>query len=66
MQEVEAMSGRKVVIACDGSTGQAARLLGLSDEFLQTTCRAYGAIASMDRNDQCSVPMPERRVSPRQ
>ena len=62
VQEVEALPGRKVVLACDGSTGEAARLLGLSDEFQQTSCRAYGAVASMDRADQCSVPLAERRV----
>ncbi|XP_076449291.1 uncharacterized protein LOC143285758 [Babylonia areolata] len=61
VQEVEGVKGRKVVLACDGSTGEAARLLGLSDEFEQTSCRAFGAVASMDRADQCSVPMPERR-----
>jgi hypothetical protein len=63
VQEVESLPGRKVVLACDGSTGEAARLLGLSDEFDQTSCRVYGAVASMDRADQCSVPLAERRVS---
>ncbi|XP_070197501.1 uncharacterized protein [Littorina saxatilis] len=61
VQEVETLEGRKVVLACDGSTGEAARLLGLSDEFEQNSCKAYGATASMDRADQCCVPMAERR-----
>ncbi|XP_059164437.1 uncharacterized protein LOC131947288 [Physella acuta] len=62
LRDLERIEGRKLVITCDGSSGQAARLLGLSDEFAQHTCRAYGAVAALDRLDECQVPMPERLV----
>ncbi|KAK0051380.1 hypothetical protein Bpfe_019154, partial [Biomphalaria pfeifferi] len=58
LRELEKIEGRKLVIACDGSSGQAARLLGLSDEFLQHSCRAYGAVAALDRPEECQIPMP--------
>ncbi|KAH9515690.1 hypothetical protein Btru_011745 [Bulinus truncatus] len=60
--EIESCPGRKLVIACDGSSGQSARLLGLSDEFLHSSCHAFGAVASMDRSELSSVPLAERRV----
>ncbi|CAL1542508.1 unnamed protein product [Lymnaea stagnalis] len=62
LRDLEKIEGRKLVIACDGSSGQAARLLGLSDEFAQHTCKAYGAVAALDRPDECQIPMPERLV----
>ncbi|XP_059160741.1 uncharacterized protein LOC131944219 [Physella acuta] len=62
VSEIENYPGRKVVIASDGSSGQSARLLGLSDEFLHSSCHAFGAVASMDRTDLSSVPLAERRV----
>uniref|UniRef100_A0A0B6ZV97 FAD-binding domain-containing protein n=1 Tax=Arion vulgaris TaxID=1028688 RepID=A0A0B6ZV97_9EUPU len=60
LRDLEKIDGRKLVLACDGSSGQAARLLGLSDEFAQHSCRAYGAVAALDRPDECQIPMPER------
>ena len=39
-----------------------ANLLGISDEFIQHSCRAYGSVASLERPDVTSVPMPETRV----
>ncbi|CAG5120133.1 unnamed protein product, partial [Candidula unifasciata] len=62
LRDLELIEGRKLVLACDGSSGQAARLLGLSDEFAQHSCRAYGAVAALDRPDECQVPMPERQM----
>lgn len=50
------------MIASDGSSGQSARLLGLSDEFLHSSCHAFGAVASMERAELNSVPLAERRV----
>ncbi|KAK0061739.1 hypothetical protein Bpfe_008654 [Biomphalaria pfeifferi] len=60
--DIESCPGRKLVIACDGSSGQAARLLGLTDEFLHSSCHAFGAVASMDRAELSSVPLAERRI----
>ncbi|RUS92172.1 hypothetical protein EGW08_000025 [Elysia chlorotica] len=62
LRDLERISGRKLVIACDGSSGQAAQVLGLSDEFVQQSCKAYGAVAALDRPSECQVPLPERHV----
>ena len=56
------MAGRLVVIVCDGFKGRSASLLGLSDEFVQHSCRAYGAVAAIERADERSVPTSEIRV----
>ena len=62
IKETESMPGRCLIVACDGANGQAVRLLGLSDEFEQHSCSAYGAVAALERMDQPQVPLPERRV----
>ncbi|CAL1532374.1 unnamed protein product, partial [Lymnaea stagnalis] len=62
ISEIEHHPGRKLVIASDGSSGQSARLLGLSDEFLHSSCHAFGAVASMDRSELSSIPLAERRI----
>lgn len=62
LKEVENQSGRVVAIACDGSTGRAATLLGLSDEFIHQSCKAYGACAAIERYHQRSVPTAETRA----
>ncbi|XP_067651778.1 uncharacterized protein [Haliotis asinina] len=61
-KEIEYIPGRKLVIVCDGANGQAVRTMGLSDEFVQHTCKAYAAVAAVERPEQHNVPMPERRV----
>ncbi|KAK6185089.1 hypothetical protein SNE40_007403 [Patella caerulea] len=61
IKELESIEGRRMVIVCDGANGQAVRQLGLSDEFIQHSCRAYGAVAAIDRQDASNVPLPERR-----
>ncbi|ELT88966.1 hypothetical protein CAPTEDRAFT_195875 [Capitella teleta] len=62
LKDLESITERVVVIVCDGSNGRSASLLGLSDEFVQHSCRAYGAVAALERHDQASVPTPEIRV----
>ena len=51
-----------IVLVCDGSQGHSANLLGLSDEFVQHSCKAYGAVASLERPESTSIPLPETRV----
>ena len=50
------------MIVCDGSRGQSARILRLSDEFSHHSCKAYGAVAALERTQETSVPTPETRV----
>ena len=38
-KELESIGGRKLVLACDGANGQTVRHLGLSDEYVQHSCR---------------------------
>lgn len=59
---MEGFPGRVLAVVCDGSRGHSASLLGLSDEFLQHSCRAYGAVAAIERPGQRLVPTPETRV----
>ena len=58
LKELELVFGRLVAIVCDGATGKASTLLGLSDEFTTHSCRSYGAIAILERPDHRSVPAP--------
>ncbi|KAL3860230.1 hypothetical protein ACJMK2_010384 [Sinanodonta woodiana] len=60
--EIDILPGRVVVLCCDGSNGQSARILGLSDECTAHSCGMYGAVAALDLLNQTSVPTPERRV----
>lgn len=60
--EIDHLAGRKLVICCDGSTGQAARALGISDECVYHSSSVYGAVAAIERQKQTLVPIPERRV----
>ncbi|XP_060586181.1 uncharacterized protein LOC132741930 [Ruditapes philippinarum] len=59
---VDNMSGRKLVICCDGSTGIASKILGLSDETVTYSTGIFAAAAAIDRRNQTSVPIPEKRV----
>ena len=43
------MPDRLLAIVCDGASGRSASLLGLSDEFLHVSCKAYGAVADIER-----------------
>lgn len=47
------------MIVCDGAHGRSASLLGLSDEFIHHSCKAYGAVAALDRPTQRFVPTPD-------
>ena len=62
LKELEQIPGRVIVIVCDGSRGQSARILGLSDEFSHHSCKAYGAVAALERTQETFVPTPETRV----
>lgn len=63
VKETEDNPGRIVVIVCDGSQGSSGRLLGISDECVQHSCNTYGAIATLDRNNERQeVPMSEKRI----
>ncbi|XP_013387085.1 uncharacterized protein LOC106165791 [Lingula anatina] len=62
ISELEKIPGRVMVIACDGLNGQAARTLGLREEWTQQSCKYYGAVAGIERTDQRPVPSPEIRV----
>ncbi|ESO81962.1 hypothetical protein LOTGIDRAFT_170498 [Lottia gigantea] len=62
IKEVDKVVGRKLVIACDGSNGNGARIMGLNDEFLQHSLNAYGAVAGVDRLVHGAVPVPETSV----
>ena len=62
LKELDQILGRVIVIVCDGSRGQSARILGLSDEFSHHSCKAYGAVAALERTQETSVPTPETRV----
>ncbi len=56
------LPGRVLVIVCDGSRGHSASILGLSDEFTHHSCKAYGAVAALERSQERSIPTPETRV----
>ncbi|KAK6184719.1 hypothetical protein SNE40_007131 [Patella caerulea] len=60
--EIDNIIGRTLVIACDGASGNGARIMGLNDEFLQHSCKAYGAVAGVDRQVHGAVPVPETGV----
>lgn len=62
LKELDCIPGRLLAIVCDGSHGRSASLLGLGDEFAQHSCKAYGAVAAIERQHACSVPTPELRV----
>ena len=62
LKELDTIAERLLVIVCDGSHGHATSLLGLSDEFVQQSCKAYGAVASIDRYEQRQIPTQEIRV----
>ncbi|XP_060587705.1 uncharacterized protein LOC132743192 [Ruditapes philippinarum] len=59
---VDQISGRKLVICCDGSSGLASTTLGLSDECIIHPSGIFGAVASLERNNKTLVPAPEKRV----
>ncbi|WAR11349.1 hypothetical protein MAR_025529, partial [Mya arenaria] len=59
---VDAIPGRKLVICCDGRTGLAGQILGLSDECVYHSTGAFGALAAVERNNQTLVPRPDIRV----
>ncbi|KAK7500326.1 hypothetical protein BaRGS_00008549, partial [Batillaria attramentaria] len=61
LRELETFDGRKLVIACDGANGQTTRHLGLSDEYVQHSCRYYGAVAALERVNETQIPLRERR-----
>ena len=61
-KEIDTISGRKLVICCDGSNGHAARTLGLSDDCIHHSSFVYGACAAIERPKQTLVPNPETRV----
>nr|XP_054749654.1 uncharacterized protein LOC129255125 [Lytechinus pictus] len=51
-----------LVIVADGIRGTGSNCLGLSDEFIQETCKSFCAVSSLERTDQHSLPTPETRV----
>ncbi|CAH1779922.1 unnamed protein product [Owenia fusiformis] len=53
---------RVVVVAADGPGGQTASCLGQSEEYIHQSCRAYGAVAMLERKDEATIPAPEIRV----
>lgn len=67
------MPDRLLAIVCDGAGGRSASLLGLSDEFQHVSCKAYGAMADIERlhvnqsspsaSPRCASPSP-RSPSP--
>ncbi|WAR11352.1 hypothetical protein MAR_025532 [Mya arenaria] len=59
---VDTIPGRKLVICCDGRTGLAGQILGLSDECVYHSTGAFGALAAIERNNQTLVPRPDIRV----
>ena len=61
-QLVDDIPGRKLVICCDGSNGQAARILGMNDECAQNLSGVLGSVAVIERPNQTLVPTPEKRV----
>lgn len=50
------------MVICDGVQGKTASLFGLNDTFIQHSCKAYGAIATINQLNACSIPAPEIRV----
>ena len=62
LKYLDTIPGRVLVVVSDGGSGQSARLLGLSDEFVHQSCKAYGAVAAVERTDQRQVPTPETRI----
>ena len=62
LKELDQIPGRVIVIVCDGSRGQSARILGLSDEFSHHSCKAYGTVTALERTQEILVPTPETRV----
>ncbi|XP_064599220.1 uncharacterized protein LOC135465802 [Liolophura sinensis] len=61
-KNLDVSAGRLLAIVCDGTNGVAASVLGLNDAFMQHSCKAYGAVAAIERTDQQQVPAPEKRV----
>ncbi|WAR11345.1 hypothetical protein MAR_025525 [Mya arenaria] len=59
---IDVMSGRKLVLCCDGRTGLAGQILGLSDECAYHSTASFGALAAIERSSQTLVPKPEIRV----
>ncbi|WAR11350.1 hypothetical protein MAR_025530 [Mya arenaria] len=59
---IDAISGRKVVICCDGRSGLAGQMLGLSDECVYHSTASFGAMAAIERSSQTLVPKSEIRV----
>ncbi|WAR11351.1 hypothetical protein MAR_025531 [Mya arenaria] len=59
---IDAISGRKLVICCDGRSGLAGQMLGLSDECVYHSTASFGALAAIERNSQTLVPKSEIRV----
>lgn len=51
-----------LVIVADGLRGAGSNILGISDEFIQETCKSFCAVSSMEREDQHNLPTPENRV----
>lgn len=51
-----------LVIVADGLRGAGANILGISDEFIQESCKSFCAVSSMEREDQHNLPTPENRV----
>ena len=60
--DIDNISGRKLVICCDGTSGLSSYTLGLSDECVIHASGIFGAVAAIERNDQTLVPIPEKRV----
>ncbi|XP_033625598.1 uncharacterized protein LOC117288854 [Asterias rubens] len=66
-EEVAASCGsptnRTLVIVADGLHGQSCNLLGVSDEFVVESCKAFGGACSLERLEQPQVPSPELQVN---
>nr|XP_006824632.1 PREDICTED: uncharacterized protein LOC100367641 [Saccoglossus kowalevskii] len=54
---------RTLIVICDSSNPSWATSLSINDEYLQESCKVYGAVASLDRVEQQQIPTPEIRVN---
>ncbi|XP_077993173.1 uncharacterized protein LOC144447141 [Glandiceps talaboti] len=54
---------RTLTIICDDSSPSWSTLLNIDDEYIQSSCKLYGAVAKLERMEQKQIPTPEKTVS---
>ncbi|XP_070536619.1 uncharacterized protein [Ptychodera flava] len=54
---------RTLIVVCDSSSANWSTLLSINDEFVQESCKLYGAVAKLERMDQQQIPTPEITVN---